>query len=409
MAEARSAELTAWLQDFGKRASQDIMADDFVAMVDQAVLQLVPELAADPILVQDLHKSTRSQWQAFVALLGDDYRLVLPSQAVDLALALARRGHDLVVLLKIYRVGQQQVFQFFNEFIKAGGEGAPPRDEVLVFMWGRAGHWLDDTIEALIEAFVAERHALPEGAAARRVAHIEALLGEAPPGKDLSSALSHPLHHWQTAYVVWASDAGAFTAETMLRTARAVAEAVGAPRPLSMLAGSRELWCWAATPRKPDLSGLADLEPELRGLQVAVGLPAKGVPGFRASHADARAGQRLALSAVEVSPMVRYDDVELQCLVADHGDAMRRMVAREIGSLAGDDKNLALVRQTVLAYLKTLNVEATAEQLFVHRNTVRYRIARAEELLGHPVTERSTYVELALRWVALFGWPADVS
>ena len=82
------------------------------------------------------------------------------------------------------------------------------------------------------------------------------------------------------------------------------------------------------------------------------------------------------------------------------------MVLREVGPLAGADKNLGLVRETVLAYLKTLNVDATAERLFVHKNTVRYRIARAEELLGHSLSERSTQLELALRWLEMFGPPA---
>lgn len=407
MSETNSPALRAWLQDFAKRASQDDVVDRFVRKVDEAITAQIPGIAADPILVQDLHKSTGSQWRAFVALLGDDYRLVLPSQAMDLALSLARRGHDLVVLLKIYRVGQQSTFEFFNEFIEAGGEGAPPRDELLVFMWSRAGHWIDDAIETLIEAFVAERQRLQEGAAARRAQHIEALLGDSPPSEDLSGPLSHALQQWQTAYVVWASDAGAATADSMLETAGAVADAIDAPRPLSTVAGTRELWCWAATPGRPDLGALADLKANRGDLHVAVGMPAKGVPGFRTSHAEARAAQRLALSSAGVSRIVRYDELELLCLLADQPELVRRMVAREVGPLVGADKNLALLRETVLAFLTTLNVEATAEQLFVHKNTVRYRISRAEELLGHPLSERSTQVELALRWVARFGAATD--
>lgn len=60
----------------------------------------------------------------------------------------------------------------------------------------------------------------------------------------------------------------------------------------------------------------------------------------------------------------------------------------------------------MLAYLTTRSVEAVADRLFVHKNTVRYRIARAEELLGHPLTERAAHLALALRYVALFGPPA---
>lgn len=407
MSETKSPALSAWLQEFVERASQDDVVDRFVTKVDQAITAQTPQVAADPILVQDLHQCTRSQWRAFVALLGDEYRLVLPSLAVDLALSLARRGHDLVVLLKIYRVGKQSTFEFFNEFIEASDAGAPPRDELLVFMWGRAGHWIDDAIETLIEAYVAERHRLQEGAAARRAEQIESLLGSSPPAEDLSGSLGHALNQWQTAYVVWSADAESLTSDATPQVATAVAEALGAPPPLSMVAGSRELYCWAATPSRPDLSGLAALEPILGGLRVAVGLPGKGVPGFRASHAEARAAQRLALSAVPASPLVRYDDVELLCLVSGQDTLMRRMVAREIGPLGDPDKNLALVRETVLAFLTTLNVEAAAERLFVHKNTVRYRIAKAEELLGHPLSERSTQVELALRWAALFGSPVE--
>jgi DNA-binding PucR family transcriptional regulator len=197
----------------------------------------------------------------------------------------------------------------------------------------------------------------------------------------------------------------------MVGVANAVAQGLGAKRPLTMVAGSRDLWCWAATPGEPDLAQLSQLEPTLQeaGMQAAIGLPRPGVEGFRTSHSEARAAQTLALGASAITALIQYADVELLCLVAAEEPLMRRMVAREIGQLGGADKNLALVRDTVLAYLTTLNVEATAEQLFVHKNTVRYRIARAEELLGHPLLERSTQLELALRWVALFGTPAETS
>ncbi|WP_235737376.1 helix-turn-helix domain-containing protein [Nocardioides alcanivorans] len=82
------------------------------------------------------------------------------------------------------------------------------------------------------------------------------------------------------------------------------------------------------------------------------------------------------------------------------------MVRREIGPLMGDDKFLTQLRETVLAHLTNrMNVEAAAAQLFVHKNTVRYRLARAEELLGHPLADRAATLELALRHVSLFGSP----
>ena len=42
-----------------------------------------------------------------------------------------------------------------------------------------------------------------------------------------------------------------------------------------------------------------------------------------------------------------------------------------------------------------------ARRLGVHTNTVTYRVHRAEELLGHPVTERQLELHVALRLVSL--------
>jgi DNA-binding PucR family transcriptional regulator len=101
---------------------------------------------------------------------------------------------------------------------------------------------------------------------------------------------------------------------------------------------------------------------------------------------------------------VLYRDVELLCLTAGSESLTRRMAERELGALGGAAKNISLIRETVLAYFESgLNVEATAERLYVHKNTVRYRLARAEELVGHGLSERPAHLELALRYLSMFG------
>ncbi|WP_406516469.1 PucR family transcriptional regulator [Streptomyces sp. NBC_00134] len=402
--------MTAWAKNFGKKASQDTLVDSFADRINAVILEQVPEIADDPVLVQDLHSSTRAEWREFVASLSEDHRLVRPGQGSDLARTLARRGLDLGILLKVYRVAQQSVFQFLTEVIDGASEDAPARDEILVFLWGLGGQWMADAVETLIETYYEERQRLRDDAVIRRAETIEALLGDAPPSADdATRLLGHPLSYWQTAYVVRAPEAGSSTTEAMLDVANAVAQALGTSRPLTMVAGSRDLWCWVATPHEPDLAQLPGLASALQqaGMQAAIGRPGPGIQGFRASHAEARAAENLALKAAHGRALVRYDEEELLVLVSAQETLMRRMVAREVGQLCGADKNLALLRETVLAYLTTLNIETTAERLFVHKNTVRYRIARAEELLGHPLSQRSTQVELALRWVSLFGAPSD--
>jgi hypothetical protein len=338
VSQTRSEGLTAWVQEFAKMAAEDALVDRFVEQIDVVITKQIPEIADDPILVQDLHRSTRAQWRAFLANLGEDHRLVLPRQAADLASSVARRGLDLGVLLKIYRVAEKSVYEFLTEVTDGVSEDAPAREEILVFIWSRAGSWMDDSVESLIETFYEERQRINDGAAVRRAETIEALLGDTPPhGDKAARLLGHPRAQWQTAYVVWAPEAGSSTTEAMVGVANSVAQALDATRPLTMVAGSRDLWCWAATPSEPELAQLSQLEPTLQeaGMQAAIGVPRPGVDGFRTSHSEARAAQTLALGASNGTALLQYGEVELLCLVSAHEPLMRRMVAREISPLHG--------------------------------------------------------------------------
>lgn len=410
MSEEGSASFEAWLDGFARGLSSEAEVQAFVDKVDDAITGQIPEIAADPVLTEDLHSSTRHQWLSFVSMLPQpQHRLVLPVQAADLARSVARRGQDLGVLLKIYRAAHSGVFGYIAQVVDSLDEKAPPRDQVLKFFWSRADQWIDDSIEALIETFYEERQEQHEGVMARRAELIETILEGGKVSVDQASeTLGHALLQWQSAFVLWADQAGVDTTDRLLATANDLSQALEGSRPLIRVAGSRDLWCWVATPTKPDPAALTKVAASLpdRGIRVAAGVPTPGLSGFRTCHEEARAAQHLCVSAVRVPTFVEYSDVELLCLAADNADLLRRMVTREIGELCGADKNLAMVRETALTFLTNrMNVEATADKLFVHKNTVRYRLNRAEELLGHPLTERAAHVELALRYVSLFGPP----
>ena len=77
-----------------------------------------------------------------------------------------------------------------------------------------------------------------------------------------------------------------------------------------------------------------------------------------------------------------------------------------LGTLAGlatDDEHHARLRETLLVFLQSGgSYKTTAERLVLHKNTVQYRIRKAEESLGRPVGDDRHDVELALlasRWL----------
>ena len=56
-----------------------------------------------------------------------------------------------------------------------------------------------------------------------------------------------------------------------------------------------------------------------------------------------------------------------------------------------------MLRDTLRVFLRESgSFKATAERLTLHKNTVQYRVRKAEEGLGHPVGENRLDVELAL-------------
>ncbi|WP_280432346.1 PucR family transcriptional regulator, partial [Nocardia brasiliensis] len=140
-------------------------------------------------------------------------------------------------------------------------------------------------------------------------------------------------------------------------------------------------------------------------VRVALGVPAGLLAGFRQCHRVAVAAWLVAYGGpARPDRVMGYRDVEIAYLAGVDEVAMRGLIARELRALSGSDTNAARLRATLHAYLKShRSPEATAKLLGVHKNTVRYRIQRIEELLGHPIEQRSLPLELALACVAAYG------
>lgn len=406
-----STDLRGWLDHFAQSSLREDAVDHFVDVVDAEILRTLPELATDAVLVEDLHRSTRYQWLAFLTSLGKtDHELALPAQASDLARSLARRGMEVRVLLRVYLNAHHGVFAYLSEAIdQMSSEQAAP-EETLRAVWRRADLWMDESVETLIETFYEERQREFAGSALRRAELVDSILaGNGVDPDQAAASLGHPLHLCQTAFVVWTEDVDARTPSRLQAAAERIAGHFNRATLLTQLSGSRDLRCWVATPSPPTIetmAALSEVRPE--GVSIALGRPAGGADGFRTSHLEARAAQRLAVAAALKPRFVDYREVELLCLALADTPALRRMVQREVGPICLADKNLAPVRETVLTYLANrMNVEATAERLYVHGNTVRYRLAKAEELLGCQLADKPHHIELALQYVAYFGPPAD--
>ena len=77
---------------------------------------------------------------------------------------------------------------------------------------------------------------------------------------------------------------------------------------------------------------------------------------------------------------------------------------RTLGPLTAEDETTARLRETLVAWLaEGGNARRAAERLHAHKNTVLYRLQRAQRILGRPLDDDRGELELALAALAQLG------
>ncbi|GGX14230.1 hypothetical protein GCM10010341_39760 [Streptomyces noursei] len=175
--------------------------------------------------------------------------------------------------------------------------------------------------------------------------------------------------------------------------------ACGATRRLTLVTSTAALWLWMPASAIPAAATIDEVLKETPGVRTTFGRPARDVEGFRSSHLDAAAAQRLLARIRSPRTAVRYEDVHLvDLLTADLGQA-DQFVTTTLGEPSTADP---VLRHTVSTFLNVgFNVSHTAEKLFAHRNTIDRRLARARALLPRPLEQDAVSVAAALMLVEL--------
>jgi DNA-binding PucR family transcriptional regulator len=170
--------------------------------------------------------------------------------------------------------------------------------------------------------------------------------------------------------------------------------------PLFLPRDESSAWAWLPLGIRDTFDAAAASTAETDpGIHFAFGDAAKGAAGFRVTHQQAIAAQAVSLAAGSAPPrVVAFGEVAPVAMMLGSADLLRAWVLSTLGGLAADDEHHARLRDTLLLFLQTGgSYKTTAERLLLHKNTVQYRIRKAEESLGRPVAEHQHDVELALR------------
>lgn len=400
-----------WIEQYSATMLQDDLLAELAGELINELIVEVPETAADADTRGALDLSTHELLRTMLGETSKDptAEIAFPPAAVDFARTLARRGHDVGLLLRLYRVGQRVFWSRMMAVVSQEISDPDLRMGVLEFLWDRMSRALERNIDLLVAAHTEESEQRLRGALARRSETVHAILrGDAVDIDNASTQLRHNVRRNQIGLVLWATESAAEPdpAEKLERLAAEIAAVIGAPTPLTIRAGAEVVWAWLATGAEPALARIADAATfrESPALRVAVGIPAPGLAGFRGSHREAVRAQDVAIRAERDAAVTHYLDVEVVSCLSSDQEAMRALVVRELAGLAGGGAALTRLRETALAYLAVGGSARTAaDALGVHKNTVLYRLKQAENLLGHGIDERRLELELALKVADVYG------
>lgn len=209
-------------------------------------------------------------------------------------------------------------------------------------------------------------------------------------------------HRHHVALVLWQPEPDPHETTALQQTATELLGELGVRKTLLMAVGQTEVWAWGSSPAALADDAVAKLTVDNPRVAATAGRVGTGLEGFRSSHQEAlRAATAIRRCPRALGRLHPYDDVSLIALLSSDGDWSTDFVQHELGALWGDENYLRELRETLLAYFECKrSPQAAAARLYVARNTVLYRLRRAEELLGHAIDARELELWAALRVAA---------
>jgi DNA-binding PucR family transcriptional regulator len=378
---------------------------DLMAELHAAVSAAADEpLRSEPTLAAEVAASNRANVLHLAASMlknpGGPVPANLTPEVLGIAREAFRRGIEQAVYTT-YHAGQNAVWAYWMRTAFALSQDPAALRQALEAGSRSLAGFIDDTVAALSEQLRRERADLARSSHARRFEVVSLVLDSAPitTGRA-STGLGYDLRRRHTAAVLWTDprrpDQGA-----LAQAAEALGPATRARQVLTVIASSSSVWAWlAAADTDTDTGALAAATAAHPAVRVAVGPAGAGIDGFRRSHFDAVATQRLMSRRPDLR-VARFTDVQLVTLAIQDEQRAREFVVRTLGQLADADREL---RDTLCVYIaEQFSAARAARALYTHRNTVLNRLQRAERLLPLPLAGHGLEVGVALEIAQWLG------
>jgi PucR-like helix-turn-helix protein/diguanylate cyclase with GGDEF domain len=293
------------------------------------------------------------------------------------AVASAREGGELDVLLRRCRIGGAVLARW----IASGSDGTPASASATLALTQALIDYGERASTALSDAYRAERQRLKAGLAALERELLDDLLAGRRGARVTVCARQFGLEvdgAYQVALVV-SDDLGRAAATVARRFGATGARGLAVVRDEELVVVGR-----ARNPVRQVLEAAA----QDHLLTAGIGPTVDGLYGIAQGYRDARH----VLDLAPAGQVVALGDLRLfDTVVAEVSEATHRLVPPAVAGLTD------VQRQTLMAFIDCdMDVRQTALALFVHRNTVHYRLRQIERLTGRDVRRFSDLLELVI-------------
>lgn len=364
--------------------------------LDRATLAAHPSIAADPALATVVSRANRSHLIHFATANlrkpGQPVPANLGPDPLRMARDLVRRGLD-ASALDVYRVGQNVAWQRWTEI--AFGLTTDPQElhELLTLPFRSASEFIDATLAGLAAQMQLEYDELTRDVHAEHRRIVELILDGAPISRQSAEAkLGYPLDRSHTAAIIWYDDPDD-NQNHLDHTARAFGRALGCPQPLIAVASAATRWVWVSDAATLDTDRIHQVLDHAPHARIAVGTTARGIDGFRRSHRDALATQRMLARLRSQQRLAFFADIHMIAVLTENPDSAADFITSTLGDLESASPQLLT---TVLTYInEQCNASRAAHVLHTHRNTLLRRLETAQRLLPRPLDHTIIQVAVA--------------
>src|SRR5271165_241654 len=395
--------------------------DDKLVEITRALQELLvselSEIGGDGELLALVHDSVQGNLDTFIPAIRHGIpidQVEPPTAALEHARRLAQRGVDADSLIRTYRLGHQAVLRIVLDEIRVAHLDIQLALDVFEQITSMSFGYVDRISRLVLTTYQTERDRWLANQNRMRVLRVREVLQAGEVDIDeVANAIRYPLRRVHLSLIAWCGESeDEDELAAMERCITELSKSVGAQeRPLFIAADRVTGWAWIPLPEDAAPHAVSRLSEFVKARPdaplITAGEPLPGVDGFRRSHQQALATRAVVLASESHTPAVTvYSDPGLVLAAQFCADLVqtRTWVGDVLGPLASATDSDERMRETLREFLHSgSSFKATADELHLHVNSVKYRIQRALERRGEPIADNRLDVEVALLLCHWFG------